>query len=355
VSAALTAFQLQHAVADPTVSIKLLMVQVEQLLFEGRSAGLAALGVDFNKHFFVPEVHPVFAAPLNLHEDCLHKDKCIVNAIRTDKSVESDCSPAGMLVSKAEVLRAAKGVPELAHIPAILSKSADSQNVVCALEVLQSRSLQRELAQQGSWRAAGALQVLGRGSQAFSAEGISRGRRREYLEDEASFIKAVFGERLEVVELLTAGTPAGGFPRDQLLSRLCNICSHQSWEQCHEHLFATLVDLFFSTDDCEIEWSMLVRIAKFKPSAQVALGVLRIADVLVNAKFNSNSNIIVAASTKSKYVHAQRRAAVDDRWCNPDLLELEGPGQEKHHHKLTKDSSSAVRRFRTVRSFHANK
>jgi len=355
-SAALTAFQLHHAVADETVSIKLLMVEIEQLLFEGHSAALADKGVDFSRRFFVPEVHPVFGVPVDYHEDCYHKDKCLRNAVCADKSVQRDDGPAGMLVRKAEVLQAVQDVPGLSHIAAILSHSADSQNVVCALEFLQSPALQRRLAELGSWSAAGALKVFGHGSQAFSSEGISRETRRQYLVDEASLIKALFGERLGVVELLTAGDVARGFPRDLLLSRLGNICSHQWWEQLHPDLIHALVDLFFSTDDVELEWSMLVRIARgYKPQAQIALGVLRNADVLSNAKLKCDGNIIVAASTKSNYVHAERRAGVDERWNDPDLLERAGPGQDKYNHKLTADSSAVVRAYRSIRSFHDNK
>ena len=195
--------------------------------------------------------------------------------------------------------------------------------------------------------------MFARGCQAFSAEGLSRETRREYRRGEADLIKAVFGERLGVVDLLKAGNAAGGFPRDQLLSRLCNITSFQGWKLTHPHLVATLVDMFPSTDDNEQEFSVLVRIAKFKPEAAVALGVCRNQDVLVNAKMDPNSNFIVPSSSQSKYLHPQRRLEKDTRWSNPELLEQEGPGQEKHYHTLTKDSSGAVRQRRSVRDFHS--
>jgi hypothetical protein len=67
-SAALMGFRLHHAVTDVTVSVRLMMVQVTQLLFEARSAWLAAQGVDFNHSFFVPEIHPVFGVALHMHE-----------------------------------------------------------------------------------------------------------------------------------------------------------------------------------------------------------------------------------------------------------------------------------------------
>jgi hypothetical protein len=107
-----------------------------------------------------------------------------------------------------------------------------------------------------------------------------------------------------------------------------------------------------STDDNEQEFGMLQRIAKFKPYAEVALGVLRNQDVLVNAKQDPNLNFFVAASTKAKYVHAQRREQVDTRWSNPDLLEREGPGQEKFHGGLTSGAAGYVRKKRSVRDFH---
>ena len=347
-SAALMGFRLHHAVTDVTVSVRLMLVQVTQIIFEARGAWLAAQGVDFNRSFFVPEPHPVFGVDLNLHEDCYHKDKCVANAIRGDRSGES----GGMLVRRAEVLRAVRGVRDLAHIVAIVSPNADSQNVVCALELLQNRKLQRLLEELGFWRAAGTLKVFGRGCQAFSAEGLSREKRREYHADEAALIKAVFGERLAVVEALTAGDAAGGFPRDQLLSRLCNIISLQNWQLLHPHLVATLVDMSLSTDDNEQEFGMLQRIAKFKPHAEVALGVLRNQDVLVNAKQDPSLNFVVAASSKAKYLHAQHREQKETRWSDPELLEREGAGKEKHHASLTSGASGYVRKKRAVRNFH---
>jgi hypothetical protein len=286
------------------------------------------------------------------NEDGYHKDKCLVNAIRNDRSGESEDSHAGMFVRRAEVLQAVQGVRDLAHLASILSPTADSQNVVCALEFLQNRRLQRLLEEQGSWRAAGTLKVFGHGCQAFSAEGLSREKRREYHAAEAAFIKAVFGERLAVVEALMAGDPAGGFPRDQLLSRLCNITSLQSWQLRHPQLVASLVDMSLSTDDNEQEYGMLQRIAKFKPYQEVALGVLRNQDVLVNAKQDPNLHFVVATSSKTKYLHAQHREQKETRWSNPELLEREGPGQEKHYAGLTSGAAGYVRKKRSVREFH---
>jgi hypothetical protein len=347
-AAALLAFKLEHAVTLADVSVDMMCRQLAQLIYESRLAELKAAGVDFYENAFVPEYHPVFGALLHYHEDYNHKYKLWTSHTR---NVHSKGKHPFMLMAKNKVMQALEGITALDHIAAIMSPNADSQNVVTCHEFLQNRRLQGRLEELGHWREASTLKVLGGACQAWGAEGLSREARREKWSAETRLMKATMGEGLQVIDELDH-SHVGGYPRGLLLATLTNNQSHASFQRHHPHLCATMVDLFVSTDDCEHEFGTLVRGVGFKPTAVVAMGYFRIQDILLRAKQDPDINCIVPASTKSSYLHHQRRALKEVRWHDPALLELPGPGREKYYAALTKGAAGYVRKKRSIRAFH---
>jgi hypothetical protein len=137
----LAAFRLAHAGVDSNVQPQDLARAAGQAAFVAVRTELGTQGRDLVRNSYVAGISPATGRLLVDHEDYVHKSKCLVSQLR---SQDAKNSPGELLLSKANVLAAAKGEgrPELSHIVAALSPNVDAQNVPVVEAVLYDEELQ---------------------------------------------------------------------------------------------------------------------------------------------------------------------------------------------------------------------
>ena len=123
------------------------------------------------------------------------------------------------------------------------------------------------------------------------------------LHDDASmFVKSSLTCFSSSARQKSEGCPidVAGFPRDLLLTMLQNIDGRRRFIEQHPLLGKLLNERAFSQDDVELEWSSLVFIAKYKPTAETCLSRLRSADVLAALRASPFSSLKVHLTPRRK-------------------------------------------------------
>jgi hypothetical protein len=244
-----------------------------------------------------------------------------------------------------------EGEPKLDHIVRILSPSADDQMCITAQELLQNRLLIERLDKLGHCKEAFLLKTLGDDYQAWDCPGLSRAEREYRHKGERKALTALLGERLNLVKGLTV-SHFEGFSRQLIMEELTNIDAHEQYLLHVPGLGDVMVDRFYSTDDIEGEFSVLVLGCGFKPTAEVALGFMRNQDLLVRMKQDPNLGFKFPYSTKSSYPHHEYANRWESKWADVTLLEQEGPAKEKYHTNMTKRATRNTTPIQTIRQVH---
>lgn len=292
------------------------------------------------------------------HEDYMHKLKCLIAQLRAQLaevvaagSSSSSTSRSGRagrggsggadtvtnLLSLSNVLAAATGNPQLAHITAGLNKSADAQSVPTATAVVYDTRLQEALVAQGFALDALVLRILGEEYQAWDMAHLTCPARVQRMQALHALLRSLVLPHLNnprlAAKFASRTSKVMGVTTDLIFSMMANIEALLQLLLAVPAAASLAVLRALSTDDCENEFSIIVRGIGYKPRLWDLLGYLSRVDFLTDLRRSyPEHGIVVPGSSKAHYTHhhavQQRdRSWNDSAWLRArSLLGADGAG-----------------------------
>ncbi|KAK3281643.1 hypothetical protein CYMTET_10574 [Cymbomonas tetramitiformis] len=340
----LYAYRLAIAADITRISEHDLAQVITQLQFENAIVDLKGDHIDFDKYFYVVDPSQY------CHEDDNHKLKGVARSVR-DQVKHDESNQDGHLIQLRHIVAAIKhNREELEHISGILSTNADDQNVVICQELVYSRPLRDTLVALGHWTTAAALKAFGDAHMAFDMPGLTVRQRTLRLSQLKRLLNdtLLVDARMHSVEGICSGLHVAGLPRDLVFAILGNIDCREQLLKNQPWVADVVVDRFWSTDDLEYEFGVLVGRVGYKPTWEVAAGALHASDELMSMMRNPASGISLPMSRRKKYSWNKATTNRKNQWNTPLTTEQE----EAYLADITRRAKMVIKHKDTIRTYH---
>jgi hypothetical protein len=307
-----------------------LLEMLAQARYEHALVAAEVAGLEFSSSMLQPQVHPATGRPHVYVEDPQHKGKCFWQSLRRQlqgKAPKPDVSP---LLSLAAIQALIALTPsELDIVSRCLELTVGPQMCAAKDAVLTSTALADALRKTGQPRQAEVLEVLGAGLVlAWDMRGLTQAVRSEWQQRLKHMLLQLLMPRIKTVAGLQAGHVAM-FPRDLLFTMMQNADAHQQLVSLHPCLAPHLHERALSQDDVEGVFSVLVRLAGWKPTAEAACRVLASAIALHAERLDPDRGYDLPRSVRSCYSYQELAAMGDSSWNSGDRLTSEADAEQR--------------------------
>ncbi|KAG2437073.1 hypothetical protein HYH02_011332 [Chlamydomonas schloesseri] len=271
------------------------------------------------------------------HEDYMHKLKCLIAQLRaqlaevtaagsgnTSRSgrpgraagSSGGADTATTLLSLSNVLAVAEGSTQLGHITAGLDKSADVQS---ATAVVYDTRLQEALVVRGFALDALVLRILGEEYQAWDMAHLTCPARVQRMQALHALLRSLVLPHLNnprlAAKFASRTSKVMGATTDLIFSMMANIEALLQLLLAVPAAACLAVLRALSTDDCENEFSIIVRGIGYKPRLWDLLGYLSRVDFLTDLRRSyPEHGIVVPGSSKAHYTHHHAVQQRDRSW-----------------------------------------